>query len=258
MNSSKDSRKHRHKNSKNGNTIPFPPILTKFCNFIWTKRLKNIPYNINSISALHKLLELPKPKHPLVSVINFAEIKCFESEELRSVSYNFYCIALKRNFEGKMKYGQQYYDFDEGVMTFFSPMQVVTTDIVADLELSGYWLVVHPDFIRNYNLGTTIKTYGYFSYLANEALHLSNDEENIITGLMQDIEREYNSTIDNFSQDVIVSLIELLLNYSNRFYNRQFITRKVVNQDLLHKVENLLNEAFEPDSLEKSGLPTVQ
>src|SRR5690606_5828522 len=222
------------------------------------KRVNNSPYIINSISELHRLLELPKPKHPLVSVINFEEIKCFEDENLRSVSYNFYCIAVKKNFEGKMKYGQQYYDFDEGVMTFFSPMQVVTTDIVEDLKLSGYWLVVHPDFIRNYPLGRTIKQYGYFSYSVYEALHLSDSEEKAITEIMQNITHEYHSVIDKFSQDVIVSHIELLLNYCNRFYNRQFITRKAANNDLLIKVENLLIDYFETVELQESGLPTVQ
>lgn len=222
------------------------------------RRVKNSPYIINSISELHRLLELPKPKHPLVSVINFSEIKCFDDENLRSVSYNFYCIAVKNNFEGKMKYGQQYYDFDEGIMTFFSPMQVVTTDIVEGIKLSGYWLVVHPDFIRNYHLGRSIKKYGYFSYLVYEALHLSHDEEKTIIGIMQNIAHEYHSAIDEFSQDVIVSQIEVLLNYCNRFYNRQFITRSAANNDLLITLENLLVERFNTRALEESGLPSVQ
>lgn len=222
------------------------------------KKANNSPYIINSISELHGLLELPKPKHPLISVINFEEIKCFDDESLRSVSYNFYCIAVKKNFEGKMKYGQQYYDFDEGVMTFFSPMQVVTTDIVEDLKLSGYWLVVHPDFIRNYHLGSTIKQYGYFSYSVHEALHLSDDEEKTITEIMRNIADEYHSVIDKFSQDVIVSQIELLLNYCNRFYNRQFITRSAASNDLLIRLENLLVDYFETSGLQESRLPTVQ
>ncbi|MGS2763696.1 helix-turn-helix domain-containing protein [Sinomicrobium sp. M5D2P9] len=222
------------------------------------KKTGHKPYIIHSISELHKLLELPKPKHPLVSVINFEEIKCFDDESLRSVSYNFYCIAIKKNFEGKMKYGQQYYDFDEGVMTFFSPMQVVTTDIVENLKLSGYWLVVHPDFIRNYPLGKAIKEYGYFSYAVNEALHLSDDEEKAVTAIIQSIAHEYRSVIDNFSQDVIVSHIELLLNYCNRYYNRQFITRRAASNDLLIKLESLLSDYFNSEQLRESGLPTVQ
>lgn|SRR5690606_9373830 len=216
------------------------------------------PHIFNSITELHRVLELPKPKHPLVSVIKFEDTKCFDDESLRSVAYNFYCIAVKKNFEGKMKYGQQYYDFDEGVMTFFAPMQVVTTDIVAGLKLSGYWLVIHPDFIRNYPLGKSIKEYGYFSYAVNEALHLSEDEEKAITAIMQSIEHEYRSVIDNFSQDVIVSQIELLLNYCNRFYNRQFITRRAVNNDLLIKLEDILTDYFNSEQLQEFGLPSVQ
>jgi hypothetical protein len=216
------------------------------------------PYIIYSISELHRLLELPKPKNPLVSVIRFEEIKCFDDELLRTVSYNFYCVAVKKNFDGKMKYGQQYYDFDEGVMTFFSPKQVITTEIVEGLKLSGYWLVIQPDFIRGYPLGKAIKEYGYFSYAVNEALHLSEDEEKSVIAIMQNIENEYHSVIDNFSQDVIVSHIELLLNYCNRYYNRQFITRRIASNDLLIKLEELLSECFGEDSLQNVGLPSVQ
>jgi AraC family transcriptional activator of pobA len=220
------------------------------------KKVGNKPHIFNSIADLHRVLEVPQPKNPLVSVINFEEIKCFDDEVLRSVSYNFYCIALKKNFEGKMRYGQQYYDFDGGVMTFFSPLQVVTTEIVDDLKLSGYWLVLHPDFIRGYPLGKTIKNYGYFDYSVNEALHLSESEEIMIETAMTNILREIEFPIDHFSQDVIVSHIELLLNYCNRFYNRQFITRKVANNDLLIKLENILSSYFSDEQV--SGMPTVQ
>jgi AraC family transcriptional activator of pobA len=214
------------------------------------------PYKFDSIAELHRLLELPKPEHPLVSVINFEEIKCFSEERLRSVSYNFYCIAMKKNFQGKMKYGQNFYDFDEGVMTFFSPGQVVTTDITDDLQLSGWWLVVHPEYIRGYPLGKRIKEYGYFSYAVNEALHLSVKEEMTIENLMKSIMHEYRSNIDNFSQDVIISQIELLLNFCNRFYSRQFITRKTAGKDLLIQIEELLSVYL--DTPHKTGLPTVK
>lgn len=221
------------------------------------KKTNRKPHLINSISDLHRLLELPKPKHPLVSVIRFEDIKCSDNESMRSVAYNFYCIAVKKNFEGKMRYGQQYYDFDEGVMTFFSPMQVITTEVVEGMKLSGFWLVIHPDFIRNYPLGKAIKEYGYFSYASNEALYLSEDEENTITTIMLNIETEYLSNIDKFSQDVIVSYTELLLNYCNRFYNRQFITRKIANSDLQVKLENLLSDYFQGEKVQESGLITV-
>lgn len=215
------------------------------------------PYTIQSITELHRLLQLGKPEHPLVSVIKFEDTMCFDDESLRSVAYNFYCIALKKNFHGKMRYGQQYYDFDEGLMTFFSPGQVITTDINPEMKISGWWLVVHPDFLRNYTLSKTIKDYGYFSYAVNEALHLSEKEEVIIDSIMENIKGEYASVIDHYSQDVIISYIELLLNYCNRFYNRQFITRKSVNSDLLVEVEKLLSNYFNSEKVQESGLPTV-
>ena len=222
------------------------------------KRTGTIPHIFNSIAELHRMLEIPKPKNPLVSVIDFGEIKCFDDEMLRSVSYNFYCIALKKNFDGKMKYGQQYYDFDEGVMTFFAPLQVVTTDIVEGIKLSGYWLVVHPDFVRNYPLMSRIRNYAYFSYAVNEALHLSEDEQTMVESVMGNIAKEIGVPIDNYSQDVIVSYIDLLLNYCNRFYSRQFITRKSASNDLLEKLESLLTEYFDGEHSLELGLPTVQ
>ncbi|GAB4039015.1 helix-turn-helix domain-containing protein [Spirosoma jeollabukense] len=222
------------------------------------KKEANHPYVINSISDLHRLLALPKPEHPMVSVINLGEIKCYLDESLRSVIYNFYSICIKKDFKGKMKYGQNYYDFDEGVMTFFSPGQVVSTETPEDISLSGWWLVVHPDFVRNYSVGKKIKDYGYFSYAVNEALHLSEKEEAMITTIMQNIDQEYRSVIDTYSQDVMVSHIELLLNYCNRFYNRQFITRKTASSDLLIQLDGILADYFTGDTVQQLGLPTVQ
>ena len=222
------------------------------------KKATNVPYVFESISDLHRVLELPKPEHPLVSVINMEDIRCHFDDNYKSVVYNFYSICIKKNFKGTMKYGQSYYDFDEGTMTFFSPGQVISTVVDEDLALNGYWLILHPDFIRNYPLGKNIKNYGYFSYATNEALHLSEKEEAMITGIMKDIEQEYRSIIDSFSQDVIVAHTELLLNYCNRFYNRQFITRKTINNDLLIELEEILSDYFDGDKVQQFGLPTVQ
>lgn len=222
------------------------------------KKASNVPYVFESISDLHRVLELPKPEHPLVSVINMEDIRCHFDDNYKSVVYNFYSICIKKNFKGTMKYGQSYYDFDEGTMTFFSPGQVISTVVDEDLALNGYWLILHPDFIRNYTLGKNIKNYGYFSYATNEALHLSEKEEAMITGIMKDIEKEYRSIIDSFSQDVIVSHTELLLNYCNRFYNRQFITRKSASNDLLLKLDEILTDYFNGDKVQQFGLPTVQ
>lgn len=193
-----------------------------------------------------------------MSVINMEDIRCHFDDRYKSVVYNFYSICIKKNFKGTMKYGQGYYDFDEGTMTFFSPGQVIATVVDEDLALNGYWLILHPDFIRNYALGKSIRNFGYFSYATNEALHLSEKEETMITGIMKDIEKEYRSVIDSFSQDVIVSHTELLLNYCNRFYNRQFITRKTVSSDMLIRFEEILAEYFDGDKVREFGLPSVQ
>lgn len=216
------------------------------------------PHVINSISELHRLLSLPKPEHPLVSVINLGDIKCHFDEAIKSVIYNFYSVCIKKDFTGKLKYGQNYYDFDEGVMTFFSPGQVISTVTPDDMAINGWWLVIHPDFVQSYPLAKDIKEYGYFTYAVSEALHLSDKEEAMMTRLIEQIEQEYRSPIDDYSQDVIVSQIDLLLNYANRFYNRQFITRKIASHDLLTNLETLLTDYFEHEKVQEMGLPTVQ
>ena len=221
------------------------------------KKAADSPYHLDSVTDLHRLLALPKPDHPLVSVINMDEIKCSTNEAFRAVLYNLYSICIKKDYNGKLKYGQHYYDFDSGTMTFFAPGQIVATEITENIHVSGWWLIFHADFIRNYPLAKSIKNYHYFSYAVNEALHLSEKEDAMITGLMKNIEQEYRSAIDHYSQDVILSQIELLLNYCNRFYNRQFITRKNANSDLLVKFEAILLNYFETQ-MHQHGLPTVQ
>ncbi|HEX9958013.1 MAG TPA: helix-turn-helix transcriptional regulator, partial [Fibrella sp.] len=200
----------------------------------------------------------PKPAHPLVSVIDLSDIKCRVDDSIKSVMYSFYSICIKKDFMGKLKYGQNYYDFDEGVMTFFSPGQVISTDTPDNIAVSGWWMVVHPDFLLNHSLARGIKDYGFFSYAVNEALHLSDKEEAMIKSIMMNIAQEYHAAIDSFSQDVMLSHIDLLLNYSNRFYNRQFITRKHVSNDLLTRLEMILSDYFNSDKVQEMGLPTVQ
>jgi AraC family transcriptional regulator, transcriptional activator of pobA len=211
---------------------------------------------VNSVSELHRLLSLPKPLHPLVTLINHSDVKVLDHENKERLILNFYNISIKKSFQGQMKYGKNYYDFDEGTMSFVSPNQVIGIDDDEDRNKNGWSLLFHPDLIRNYPLGKTIKNYGFFSYEVNEALHLSEQEETMIDNLVRNIEVEYKSRIDNYSSDVIVSNLELLLNYCNRFYNRQFVTRKVANNDLLMKFEHILSKYFE-DS-DKTSLPTVQ
>jgi AraC family transcriptional regulator, transcriptional activator of pobA len=210
---------------------------------------------INSVSELHRLLSLPKPSHPLITLINHKEVSKIENPENKRIVLNFYNISIKRSFQGQMKYGKNHYDFDEGTMSFVSPSQIIAIEEDEDRNKDGWSLLFHPDLIRNYNLGKSIKNYGFFSYEVNEALHLSEKEELIVESLVRNIENEYQSNIDVFSQDVIVSNLELLLNYCNRFYNRQFVTRKQASNDLLTKFEINLEEYF--NNNQKSGLPSV-
>jgi len=211
--------------------------------FYTMKNTAPSPTVLNSISDVHRLLGLPQPLHPLVSVINLKDVPCTINEEVTSLFYSFYSICTKRDFNGKMKYGQNYYDFDNGIMTFFAPGQVVSTQ-GSDVSVNGIWLVFHPDFLRSYPLDRNIKDYGYFSYDTHEALHLSDAEEKMVNALMLNIEKEYQQPIDRYSQDVMISQIELLLTYCNRYYNRQFITRKTVNSDLIIRMEVALDKHF--------------
>ena len=216
-------------------------------------------HRFKPISEFHRFRNLPKPEHPLISVINLESVKRLPANE-PSLAFDFYFISMKRNFNAKVKYGQQECDFDEGIMFFMSPGQVLRIEVEKDalLQHSGWILLVHPDFLWNTALAKTIKQYEYFDYSVNEALFLSDKEETTIAGIMQNIEQEYRSNIDAFSQDVLVAQIELLLNYSNRFYNRQFITLKKASSDLLVKLENLLNEYFDRQNESQTGLPTVK
>ncbi len=201
---------------------------------------------------------LGKPLHPLISLINMDKVQSSEKTEELHFLLNFYGVSLKKNVSGKLKYGQNYYDFDEGVLAMTAPKQILSVGNEENYKVSGYWLVFHSDFILNYPLGKAIKDYGFFSYAVNEALHLSDKEEKMLEAIFKNIEQEYQTSIDRFSQDVMVSHLDLLLNYCNRFYNRQFLTRKKAGHDLLGKMEELLEDYFKNDNLLESGLPTVQ
>ena len=218
------------------------------------------PLRIKTITEYHRVMGLPKPEHPLISVINFESIKRLPYSESISLVFDFYSISLKRNFNARFKYGQQEYDFDEGIMFFISPGQVFGLEIEkgSDLRHTGWLLLVHPDFLWNTTLAKTIKKYEYFDYAVNEALYLSDKEEAKITGMMQNMEQEYRSNIDKFSQDIIVAQLDLLLNYADRFYHRQFITRKITNHQVLSRLEDTLTAYFDGDALATKGLPTVQ
>lgn len=217
------------------------------------------PQRIKTISEFHKFRNLPKPEHPLISVINLELLGKLPYDEM-SLVFDFYSIALKRNFGAKIRYGQQSYDFDEGIMFFIAPGQVfrIEANNGSTLNQSGWMLLIHPDFLWNTALARTIKQCEYFDYSANEALFLSDKEEATLVGIMQNIAQEYHANIDNFSQNIIISQLELLLNYADRFYHRQFITRKITNHQILDRLEDILTAYFGSDQLATKGLPTVQ
>lgn len=217
---------------------------------------------INSISQFHQLVSLPDPVHPLVSVIHLQDVQFTNDPLWKQYFLNFYTISLKRDVKAKMKYGQQYYDFDRGVMSFTAPKQIQSLEAIDapyqnQVFGKGYALLFHQDFLGTHPIVATIKKYGFFSYGIHEALHLSGKEEEDIIDIFQKIERE-SQRIDPHTQDIILAQIDLLLNYCNRFYGRQFITRKAVNDDLLIKMEGLLERYFENKESLQSGLPTVE
>lgn len=216
------------------------------------------PYLISSIAEQHRILNLPKPLHPLISVFRMEDSMHQAPELAQPFSLNFYCVALKRGFKGKFKYGRSYYDFDEGALSFLAPHQLLANLSEEDYTLSGISVSFHADLIRHYPLAQKIDDYGFFGYTVNEALHLSDEEEQFIERIMNDIDAEYRRPIDQFSQDVVVAHLELLLTYSNRFYTRQFLTRKAASIDLIDRMQNLLTGYFQAATGVDQGLPTVE
>ncbi|MCD0465963.1 AraC family transcriptional regulator [Flavobacterium sp. ENC] len=215
---------------------------------------------IKTISEFHRLRGLPKPEHPLISVVNYNDI--VRPADIGDVNWilDFYQISLKRGINGKLKYGQQQYDFDEGIMFFISPNQVfrIEADAGISTEKSGWMLLIHPDFLWTGGLSKIIRQYDFFDYSVSEALFLSDKEETTITGIINHIRQEYHANIDKFTQSIILSHIETMLSYCERFYERQFITRKITNHKILDKLEKLLQDYYDDTSLLLSGLPTVQ
>lgn len=221
------------------------------------KKEEVTPLRFKSLSHAHQALGLPKPLHPLISLINGAHMPATAPAQSHVLA--FYKISYKPMLGGKLKYGQGYYDFDEGGLLFAAPNQIVGgAGDTTEADCSLYTLLIHPDFFRNYGLARTIRQYGFFSYSVHEALHLSEAEKATIFSIFKIIEEELAGRIDEFSQDIVVAQIELLLNYANRFYKRQFITRKAVSHDLLEKLETLLEQYFDDDQPSDQGLPTVQ
>jgi AraC-like DNA-binding protein len=216
--------------------------------------------HFKTISEFHRYLGLPSPLHPLISVIDVATVLHKYGATPVNMVFDFYSISVKRMHNVKVKYGQHSFDFNDGVMSFMSPSQVFSIavdEIEMEVERSGWVVYIHPDFIWNTSLGKTIKQYDFWDYSLHESLFLSEGEEATIMSLIGNIDREYHSRIDNFSKRIIISHIEALLNYADRFYHRQFITREKANHQLLERLEVLLTDYFNSDDLVTKGLPTV-
>lgn len=221
------------------------------------KKNNHQPYIFHSIAEMNKALGMPPPAHPLIALNDYKDISGDISDIAKGMLMDFYKISYKKYLSGKIRYGQHHYDFNEGGLSFISPNQLIAED-ESNGECEGFTLLIHPDFFRGYALAANIKNYGFFSYAANEALQLSEKEKETLLGVFKNIGDELQQRLDKFSQDVIISQIELLLNYSNRFYNRQFITRSAVNHDILTQMETLLEDYFNARNGMEKGLPTVQ
>ncbi|KOS07306.1 AraC family transcriptional regulator [Flavobacterium akiainvivens] len=220
------------------------------------KKQDTPPVKISAIPQLHQLLGMPGPRHPLVSLVDNAEMNIARNNLVGHYIFDFYKISYKKSVSGRMGYGQGFYDFNEGGLVFTAPGQIIY--VADDAEYDGASLLFHADFIRNSPLGQQIKKYGFFSYETHESLFLSESEKTIMLGVMENIKHELAANIDDFSQDVLLSYIELLLNYSNRFYRRQFITHKTVSHDLLTRMDQLLESYFGNEDTLNHGLPTVE
>lgn len=217
------------------------------------------PYRIQTIIEYHRLTGLPKPEHPLISIIDISMLKPAVTDEPFNLVFDFYCISLKKGMNATVKYGQELCDFDEGILFFMAPGQVWSFSLEkgAVNSSSGWLILIHPDFLWSTQLAKNIKKYEYFNYSVREALYLSEKEENLIKGVIQNIELEYHTNMDKFSQAVITAQLEVLLTYADRFYQRQFITRKISSNKLLDRLEETLNRYFDNHSLAQSGLPSV-
>lgn len=224
------------------------------------KNTTEAPLKFNSLTEAHRAMGLPQPKHPLISFINNEGRTHSTSLPSRRHVLGFYKVSYKPGSKGKLRYGQGYYDFDGGGLVFAAPNQVIANQN-EDGETVGtcsmYSLLIHPDFLLGHPLAKRIKQYGFFSYSANESLHLSDSERETILSIFRMIEGELDSRIDDFSHDVVISQLELLLTYANRFYKRQFITRKASSSDLLQKLEEILDKHFNSRD-EIGGIPSVQ
>jgi AraC-like DNA-binding protein len=219
--------------------------------------MKNIVYRVTTINELHAIAGFEKPKHPLVSVIDYSKVNVVNAPESGSFVCSFYTVNFKKNCH--FMYGRQPFDHQEGTLHCTAPEQIIIFDRKRDTGSSEGWgLYFHPELIRNSNLGKKIHEYSFFSYEENEALHLSEEEKQTLLSILKQMKNEYNTNIDHYSHELIISNIELFLNYCKRFYGRQFITRTNQNKDLIVNFENFLSEYVNSDKLRTIGIPSVK
>lgn len=219
--------------------------------------MKEIVYRVASISELHSIAGFEKPKHPLVSVIDYSKVNVVNAPESGSFVCSFYTVNFKKNCH--LMYGRQPFDHQEGTLLCTAPEQIITFDRKRDaLSPEGWGLYFHPELIRNSTLGKKIHEYSFFSYAENEALHLSEEEKQTLQSILNQMKNEYNTNIDHYSHDLILSNIELLLNYCKRFYGRQFLTRTNQNKDAIARFEEFMRNYFNSSQLKSTGLPTVK
>jgi len=219
--------------------------------------MKHIVYQVKTIGELHALAGFDKPRHPLVSVIDYSKVNVQNPPDSGSFVCGFYTVNFKKNCH--FHYGRQYFDHQEGTLLCTAPEQIITFDRERDSgSAEGWGLFFHPELIRNTALGRKINEYSFFSYAENEALHLSDDEKQTLFSIVKQMEKEYFTNIDHYSHDLIISNIELLLNYCRRFYGRQFITRNNQNKDTIVRFEELITDYFNTQKISDNGIPTVK
>ncbi len=217
-------------------------------------------FRIESISMLHEMLNETPPKHPLLTLVDFSSLDIQTVSSMNNISFSspFYSITLKKLAEGNLKYGRSQLDFQEGSLFFASPNQIVSS-VAIDFDKSSLnWvLCFHPDLLHGTPLSSKISKFTFWKYSTNEALHLSEQEKQSLTNIVNSIKTEIDRSIDKHTKNILVSGIELLLNHCHRYYDRQFLTREKCNNSVLDAINDYLSDYFTSNRLKEEGLPTV-